>query len=311
MVYDARHALEHPEVAGWALGSLDPDDVPAFEQHLQTCEQCRGEVAEFTPVAESLALAAPAVEPPADLELKVVAAVQYAAMAESAAGNTAVTAKGAAEVVAASATAITSRAATCITETAVSASSTQTTAVTTAARVSAAGAIAAGNKTTTATTSSQATHCAQSTVTTAPERAAKSAAVATEGILSDAAATVRSTGDFSAQRCVVGEGYRIEQQLALIEDRPTHARAAAAAAASTALGDAADQHKTLQGQFPRARRCHPSRRTGIRIVSAHEKEPQPVRGGRDLQCDARAAAIDGDIARDRRQRIGAVPPVVR
>ena len=82
MVYDARHALEHPEVAGWALGSLDPDDVAAFEQHLQTCEQCRGEVAEFTPVAKSLALAAPAVEPPADLELKVVAAVQYAAMAE-------------------------------------------------------------------------------------------------------------------------------------------------------------------------------------------------------------------------------------
>lgn len=85
MVYDARHALEHPEVAGWALGSLDPDDVAASEQHLQTCEQCRGEVAEFTPVAQSLALAAPAVEPPADLELKVVAAVQYAAMAESAA----------------------------------------------------------------------------------------------------------------------------------------------------------------------------------------------------------------------------------
>ena len=85
MVYDAQHALEHPEVAGWALGSLDPDDVAAFGQHLQTCEQCRGEVAEFSPVAESLALAAPAVEPPADLDLRVVAAVQYAAMAESAA----------------------------------------------------------------------------------------------------------------------------------------------------------------------------------------------------------------------------------
>ena len=85
MVYDAQHALEHPEVAGWALGSLDPDDVAAFGQHLQTCEQCRGEVAEFTPVAESLALAAPAVEPPADLDLKVVAAVQYAVMADSAA----------------------------------------------------------------------------------------------------------------------------------------------------------------------------------------------------------------------------------
>ena len=81
MVYDAQHALEHPEVAGWALGSLDPDDVAVFEQHVQTCEQCRGEVAEFTPVAESLALAAPAVEPPADLEFKVVAAAAVTAAA--------------------------------------------------------------------------------------------------------------------------------------------------------------------------------------------------------------------------------------
>src|SRR5690348_2888545 len=85
MVYDAWHALEHPEVAGWALGSLDPDDAAAFERHLRTCEQCLVEVAEFIPVARSLSLAAPAVEPPAGLELKVVAAVQYAAMAQSAA----------------------------------------------------------------------------------------------------------------------------------------------------------------------------------------------------------------------------------
>jgi hypothetical protein len=87
MVYDARHALEHPEVAGWALGSLDRGDAAAFEQHLQTCEQCRGEVAEFTPVAKGVALAAPAVEPPAGLGLKVVAAVQYAAMADGAAAS--------------------------------------------------------------------------------------------------------------------------------------------------------------------------------------------------------------------------------
>jgi hypothetical protein len=84
-VYDARHALEHPEVAGWALAVLDPDDAAAFKRHLQTCEQCQVEVAEFTPVARSLPLAASAVEPPAGLELAVVAAVQYAAMAQSAA----------------------------------------------------------------------------------------------------------------------------------------------------------------------------------------------------------------------------------
>src|ERR1700749_1359331 len=59
MVYDAQHALEHPETAGWALGTLDPEDAAAFSEHLQSCEQCQGEVAEFTPVAGSLPLAAP------------------------------------------------------------------------------------------------------------------------------------------------------------------------------------------------------------------------------------------------------------
>jgi len=85
MVYDAQHALEHPDAAGCALGALDPDDLAAFEEHLQSCEQCPAEAAEFASVARSLPLAAPAAEPPADLDVKVVAAVQYAVMAESAA----------------------------------------------------------------------------------------------------------------------------------------------------------------------------------------------------------------------------------
>lgn len=89
MVYDAAHALDHPETAGWALGALDPDDTASFTEHLATCPQCLDEVAEFTPVAESLAQAAPAAEPPADLELKVVAAVRYAAMAATAVSSNA------------------------------------------------------------------------------------------------------------------------------------------------------------------------------------------------------------------------------
>jgi hypothetical protein len=83
MPYDAQHALEHPEPAGWTLGALDPDDAAAFEEHLRTCEQCQAEVTEFAPVAESLSLAAPAAEPPDDLFYKTMAAVQYAVMAES------------------------------------------------------------------------------------------------------------------------------------------------------------------------------------------------------------------------------------
>jgi len=84
MPSDATHALDHPEAAGYTLGSLDPDDAAAFEEHLAGCELCQAEVARLTPVAKSLSLAAPAAKPPADLELKVVAAVQYAVMAESA-----------------------------------------------------------------------------------------------------------------------------------------------------------------------------------------------------------------------------------
>jgi len=81
---DAGHALDHPEAAGYALRALDPDDAARFEEHLSSCEQCQAQVAEFTLVAESLALAAPAAEPPAGLGLKVVAAVQDAVAAESA-----------------------------------------------------------------------------------------------------------------------------------------------------------------------------------------------------------------------------------
>jgi len=82
MPYDAQHALEHPEAAAWALGALDPDDAAEFEEHFQSCDRCQAEVAEFAPVAKSLALAAPEAEPPDDLEYKTLAAVQYAVMAE-------------------------------------------------------------------------------------------------------------------------------------------------------------------------------------------------------------------------------------
>jgi hypothetical protein len=83
MPYDAQHALEHPEVAAWALGALDPDDSAAFGEHLQSCQQCQEQAAEFSPVARSLTLAAPADIPPPDLLSKTLAAVRYAAMAES------------------------------------------------------------------------------------------------------------------------------------------------------------------------------------------------------------------------------------
>jgi hypothetical protein len=85
MAYNAQHALEHPEAAGWALGALDADDAAAFEEHLQSCQQCQEQAAEFAPVARSLTLAAPADVPPPDLLGKTLAAVRNAALAESSA----------------------------------------------------------------------------------------------------------------------------------------------------------------------------------------------------------------------------------
>jgi hypothetical protein len=79
--YDVNHGLEHPDVAGWVLGALDPADAAAFETHLGSCADCRAAVADFEPVARSLRLAAPAVEPPADLQARTIAAVQQAIMA--------------------------------------------------------------------------------------------------------------------------------------------------------------------------------------------------------------------------------------
>jgi Anti-sigma-K factor rskA/Putative zinc-finger len=70
----------HPDAAGWALGALDPDDAAAFETHLHGCAECQATVAEFAEMARALKSAAPAVEPPPDLESRTLAAVQLAVL---------------------------------------------------------------------------------------------------------------------------------------------------------------------------------------------------------------------------------------
>jgi hypothetical protein len=79
--YDVNHALEHADVAGWVLGALDPADAAAFETHVGSCQVCQAAVADLEPVARSLRFAAPAVDPPADLQARTIAAVQDAIMA--------------------------------------------------------------------------------------------------------------------------------------------------------------------------------------------------------------------------------------
>ena len=85
MPYDVNHVLEHVEAAGWALGALDPGGAQAFGSHLRSCGQCQAAVAEFEPVAKALGRAAPAVEPPDDLEARTIASVLTAAAAGQAA----------------------------------------------------------------------------------------------------------------------------------------------------------------------------------------------------------------------------------
>jgi anti-sigma-K factor RskA len=76
---------EHPDVAGWVLGVLDPDDSVRFEEHLRSCEECQQAVAEFGPAARLLQTALPAIElmeddePPAELQTRTVARVERAA----------------------------------------------------------------------------------------------------------------------------------------------------------------------------------------------------------------------------------------
>ncbi len=72
----------HPDAAGWVLSALDADDTVQFMLHLQSCAECRTTIDELRPVAQAMARPAPAVEPPAGLEARTLAAVQQAARAE-------------------------------------------------------------------------------------------------------------------------------------------------------------------------------------------------------------------------------------
>ena len=85
--YDTHPALGHPEVAAWALRALGAPEAEAFWEHLASCSECQGAVAEFEAVTRALEHPVPADEPPSDLEARTVAAVQYAAMTANRPGD--------------------------------------------------------------------------------------------------------------------------------------------------------------------------------------------------------------------------------
>jgi hypothetical protein len=73
--------LAHPEAAGWVLGILDPGDADRFAEHLRSCPDCRAAVAKLGPAARLLQTAAPAGEPPEELQARTLEAVAKAAAA--------------------------------------------------------------------------------------------------------------------------------------------------------------------------------------------------------------------------------------
>jgi anti-sigma-K factor RskA len=69
----------HPDVGGWVLGSLDPEDAEQFAEHLDTCAACKEAVRTFQPVRGLLEIATPSVEVPPGLRARTLRTVELAA----------------------------------------------------------------------------------------------------------------------------------------------------------------------------------------------------------------------------------------
>ncbi|PWJ26360.1 anti-sigma-K factor RskA [Branchiibius hedensis] len=66
---------EHIEAVDYVMDALDPAERSAAEQHLATCAECRGEVAQFQELTAALGKSVPPVDPPARLRDNVLAQV--------------------------------------------------------------------------------------------------------------------------------------------------------------------------------------------------------------------------------------------
>ena len=68
--------LCHPyseNLAAYAIGTLDADEIPALESHLETCQYCQSELAAYQSVSIGLLQAASPQTPPPKLRRKLVA----------------------------------------------------------------------------------------------------------------------------------------------------------------------------------------------------------------------------------------------
>jgi anti-sigma-K factor RskA len=83
MTDDCRH---RDDAGPWVLGALADEDARAFAVHLESCPDCRLEVAELQVVADVLPMAAPQVVPPPALKSRLMAVVESEAQLLRAAG---------------------------------------------------------------------------------------------------------------------------------------------------------------------------------------------------------------------------------
>ncbi len=70
----------HTDLGAYVLGMLEPRERESFDRHLAGCAQCQAELGELQAAARLLRSAPKAVDPPADLRARTLAAVQSAAV---------------------------------------------------------------------------------------------------------------------------------------------------------------------------------------------------------------------------------------
>ncbi len=73
----------HPDVAGWVLGALDPQDAEEFAVHLRSCTACQQAEQELRDVPRLLDAAAPPVDLPPGLQARTLRAVELAAVQDA------------------------------------------------------------------------------------------------------------------------------------------------------------------------------------------------------------------------------------
>ncbi len=70
---DERCLPYRDNLAAYALGALDAEDIPALEAHLAECQDCQAELADYQSVASGLLQSVPPQAPPEGLRRKLIA----------------------------------------------------------------------------------------------------------------------------------------------------------------------------------------------------------------------------------------------